>query len=54
MSAPLNRMAPARRSVWPMIVANSVDLPTPLRPMTLRHSPGASVSDTPSSTFVAQ
>src|SRR5260221_2335518 len=34
ISCPIARMAPAWNVVWPMIVARSVVLPTPLRPST--------------------
>src|SRR5262249_25444300 len=40
---PARTISPACSTVCPMIVANKVLLPTPLRPMTLMHSPRASV-----------
>src|SRR5262245_23802856 len=39
--------------VWPIAVARRVVLPTPLRPITLTHSPGATVRLTSSRTTVS-
>src|SRR5262249_1109484 len=46
MSSPLSRTWPRCRLVWPITVPSKVVLPTPLRPITERRSPSASVSRT--------
>src|SRR6185312_17023121 len=53
MSWPCSSIRPPCSVVWPMTVASSVDLPTPLRPMIDTVSPTASFSRISSSTTVS-
>src|SRR3954471_4034248 len=51
MSAPRNTTRPRRRGIRPMIAFIVVDLPAPLRPTRATHSPAATASETPYSTW---
>ena len=46
MSSPASRIEPVRGGVRPEIERSVVDLPAPLEPISVTHSPSSTVSET--------